>query len=166
MDFYKQVCGIPQALLIATGCCIYPNGWSSREIRDVCGPDSEAYRLDSNFFTSFHLQRCIKVLNVINQTDYSMITSFITFTQNTSLWIVQVYVLRLLSDILVSVPSVHWRWNPVAMRDPIPEGLPCQTELFPHLTPPSHVHLLPEPAPEPVSVSSPPSPAPSSPAEL
>ncbi|XP_055932466.1 LHFPL tetraspan subfamily member 6 protein-like [Argiope bruennichi] len=33
------------ALLIATGCCIYPNGWSSREIRDVCGPDSEAYRL-------------------------------------------------------------------------------------------------------------------------
>ncbi|GFQ90780.1 uncharacterized protein TNCT_234101 [Trichonephila clavata] len=35
------------ALLIATGCCIYPNGWSSREIRDVCGPDSEAYRLGS-----------------------------------------------------------------------------------------------------------------------
>lgn len=33
------------ALLIASGCCIYPNGWSSREIRDVCGPESDAYRL-------------------------------------------------------------------------------------------------------------------------
>ncbi|GBM03963.1 hypothetical protein AVEN_99168-1 [Araneus ventricosus] len=72
----------------------------------------------------------------------------------------------LLSDILVSVPPVHWRWHPVTVCDSIPESLSCETELFPHLTPPSHVHLLPEPAPEPFPVSPPPSPAPSSPAEL
>ncbi|GIY14775.1 hypothetical protein CEXT_103491 [Caerostris extrusa] len=45
-----KVKSIESALLIATGCCIYPNGWSSREIRDVCGPDSEAYRLVTGGF--------------------------------------------------------------------------------------------------------------------
>ncbi|XP_035216979.1 LHFPL tetraspan subfamily member 6 protein-like [Stegodyphus dumicola] len=38
---------IIKALLISTGCCIYPNGWSSREVKDVCGPDSDAYKLGS-----------------------------------------------------------------------------------------------------------------------
>lgn len=33
------------ALLMATGCCIYPNGWTSREVKEVCGPESDAYRL-------------------------------------------------------------------------------------------------------------------------
>ncbi|GFQ90778.1 hypothetical protein TNCT_234091 [Trichonephila clavata] len=76
--------------------------------------------------------------------------------------------IKLLSDIVVSLPAVHWCWHFATVRHLIPESLSRETELFPHLTPPSRVHcILPQPAPAaavPIPASA--SPTPSSPAEL
>lgn len=33
------------ALLIISGCLLYPHGWGSREVKEACGGTSEAYRL-------------------------------------------------------------------------------------------------------------------------
>ncbi|GFU39258.1 hypothetical protein NPIL_150011, partial [Nephila pilipes] len=75
---------------------------------------------------------------------------------------------RFLSDFVVSLLALYWRWHSVTVRHPILKSLSCQTELFPHLTPPPPVHLfLPQPAPAAaVPIPAPASPTPSSPAEL
>ncbi|XP_067143394.1 LHFPL tetraspan subfamily member 6 protein-like isoform X1 [Centruroides vittatus] len=54
------------ATAITIGCVIYPNGWSSREIKDACGDTSDAYRLGScNFSWSIYLLASGVILLVI-----------------------------------------------------------------------------------------------------
>ncbi|XP_023209576.1 LHFPL tetraspan subfamily member 6 protein-like [Centruroides vittatus] len=46
--YTARVLGVVQlmaALLMGVGCSIYPNGWSSPEVKDACGNQSDAYRL-------------------------------------------------------------------------------------------------------------------------
>ena len=42
-------------LLIAVGCALFPHGWGSKEVKDVCG-DSDSYRLGNcNLFWAYYL---------------------------------------------------------------------------------------------------------------
>ena len=43
-------------LLVGLGCALFPNGWDSKEVRDVCGTDAGAYRLGNcNLFWAYYL---------------------------------------------------------------------------------------------------------------